>query len=167
MTVGNQFADLFFLICIGFISGFIFDFYHILKKYIRVTPWLRLILDFSLWLIITMITAFLLLLVNWGEVRLYIFLAMGGGLILYYVLFSPFVKRIYVFLIDRFLKITHFIIKIITRFFRFIFSPFVKILRRLCRPAYQKLVKLKNKIKNFYQPLGKILNKINHKRRIF
>ncbi len=166
MTVGSQFADLLFLICIGFTSGFIFDFYHILKKFIRVTPWLQMILDFSLWLILTMVTAFLLLLVNWGEVRLYIFIAMGVGLILYYLLFSPTVKKIYVFLIDKFLKIITFITKNIIRFFRFIFRPFVRILRRLFRPAHLKFLKEKRKIKRLFQPMGKILNKINHKRRI-
>lgn len=166
MTVGNQLTDLMLFIFIGFAAGFIFDFYHTCKKYFRVAPWLHIPLDFFLWVLITIISAFLLVLVNWGEVRLYIFLAMGFGLIIYYLLLSKTVKKIYGFFIDKTLGMIKFMIRYLCRFLKFIFRPVGRILKKLFRPIRARILKGKQKIINLFKPLLKIFNKVNRKRRI-
>ena len=166
MTVGNQLTDLMLFISIGFAAGFIFDFYYMLKRFFRLAPWLHILLDFTLWVFITIITAFFLVLVNWGEVRLYVFLAMGAGLTVYYLLLSSIVKKVYGFFMDKSLRVIKFIKRSILRFFRFIFKPLGRILKKLFGPVYLKILKGKKKIIAILKPLRKKINKVKHKRRI-
>ncbi len=166
MTVGNQLIALVLFILIGFASGFIFDFYHTFKKFFKFTPWLQVVLDFCLWVFITIICAFLLVLVNWGEVRFYVFLAMGSGLIIYYFVLSRTVKKIYGFIIGRTLWLMKLLIRYVVKIFKFFFRTVGRILEKILLPVSRRIEKGKRKIRKISRPLGKILNKVDHKRRI-
>ncbi|PKM83645.1 MAG: spore cortex biosynthesis protein YabQ [Firmicutes bacterium HGW-Firmicutes-13] len=175
MSVESQFQILFSLAAAGLIMGIIFDFYHVLKRFWKIKPWLQFILDFLTWVIITCLTAAGLLLINWGEVRVYVFLAIGLGVLIYYLYFSYRVKKIFLWLIKKVLTLIKLLIRIYGKIGRYAVRPLFKCIRKVLRfifSPFNKLIlrfklKLKRKTKPLYGLLHKLLNKFNYQSRIF
>ena len=93
MSVLNQ-AVVFFLVLVwGNFVGLIFDCYRILRQIWRPGLWGTSLGDLFFWLLVTSLTYFFLMLLNWGEVRFYVFLGIGIGLMIYLKLFSLSVRR--------------------------------------------------------------------------
>lgn len=70
-------------VAIGLIIGIIFDFYRAMRFLIRPRKWTTDLLDIIISILFTSISFLLLLFSNWGEVRLYVFLGIGLGIVVY------------------------------------------------------------------------------------
>lgn len=94
MTLHVQFVTM-GMMCLGGVSlGTLFDLYRVLAGQLKVAPWLKAILDLLYWFIGTIVVFLLLYESNWGEIRPFIFLGLGIGICLYFLLFSGLVVRL-------------------------------------------------------------------------
>lgn len=89
----NQTIVFFSVIIWGFFIGVIFDCYRTIRQLWRPGLWGTSLGDLFFWLLVTATTYFYLMLISWGEVRFYVFLGMGMGLIIYFRLISKTVRR--------------------------------------------------------------------------
>lgn len=88
------------MMCAGGLSlGGLFDVYRVLSGQLKAPAWLKAVLDLAYWFIGTLIVFKLLYESNWGEVRPFIFLGLGIGIIIYFLLFSRTVIRVIKFTI--------------------------------------------------------------------
>lgn len=71
----------------GVVAGFLFDCYYQTRKVWRTGHWSTSLGDFLFWVLLTALTALYLMRISWGEVRVYVFLAMGFGFLIYVKLF--------------------------------------------------------------------------------
>lgn len=76
-------------IAMGLIVGIVFDFYRVLRQKARWRKWATGIADLLLCLFFTGLVFFLLLLSNWGEVRVYVFIGLALGLAVYFRYLNP------------------------------------------------------------------------------
>lgn len=101
----------------GIITGFIYDLFRIKRKTLKTRPSLVCVEDIIFWIFTAMLVFMAAYLSNQGEIRLYFFLSMILGVIIYIGLFSCWV-----------IQILSFIIKIII-------WPFAKLLKLLKPPV--------------------------------
>ncbi|UUZ82171.1 spore cortex biosynthesis protein YabQ [Paenibacillus sp. P26] len=142
----------------GLALGVLFDLYRVLSGQLKVPLWLKGLCDLLYWLIGTLVVFKLLYESNGGEVRPFIFLGLGIGIILYFLLFSRPVIRLIVLIIRIFVTIVRigkrmielFLIKPVIWLYRFtiIFLGFLsataiflfKIMLQLCYPVWKLLL---------------------------
>lgn len=80
-------------IIIGLVLGLFFDFYRVFRAIVKPKRILTYLGDFLFGILATIIVFLLLLYSNWGEFRLYVFIGMTLGLLLYFGLLSPWVVK--------------------------------------------------------------------------
>ncbi len=90
MSIEQQFLLLLYLCVFGLVIGLIFDFFKAWAKVFDFSRKIVFWMDFLFCLLFALILFYLLLLANRGEVRFYTFLALAGGIILYYGFASPY-----------------------------------------------------------------------------
>ncbi|WP_258360688.1 spore cortex biosynthesis protein YabQ [Moorella sulfitireducens] len=87
--------QIFFALCgAGLLLAFVFDCYRVGRYFWRPGRLRTYIGDLLFWLIFTVLTFYLLMLVNWGEIRAYVFLALGTGSALYFGFLSRGTRRL-------------------------------------------------------------------------
>lgn len=104
--------------------GFIIDAYRSFGDRRRPGLLVTVAGDLLLWLFLTGLVFFLLLLNNWGEVRAYVLIGMALGFLIYRKWFSAFMLRVWhriFFVIGRLLKITFFLLLFPVKLFQKIF----------------------------------------------
>jgi spore cortex biosynthesis protein YabQ len=69
---------------LGVLAGLIFHYYQTTIRNLRVGRIVLYLMDFMLWLILIIVIAAALLLINQGEMRVYVFLALLAGAGVYY-----------------------------------------------------------------------------------
>lgn len=77
------------------IFGGLFDLYRVFRSTIRVNKIIDAIGDLLFWLLSLMLLGPLIYWSTWLELRLYVWLALGAGLVFYLMVFSPKLIRIY------------------------------------------------------------------------
>lgn len=100
-------------IAIGLIMGIVFDFYRTLKSMLFLKKWAIGIFDLLLCLFFTGMVFTLLLFSNWGEVRVYVFIGLALGLLLYFRYISPFIMDFWQQWFTFFIESIRFIIRLI------------------------------------------------------
>lgn len=93
--VNLQFNSFLLLILTGMIFGGLFDLYRVFRSTIRVNKIIDAIGDLLFWLLSLMLLGPLIYWSTWLELRLYVWLALGAGLVFYLMVFSPKLIRIY------------------------------------------------------------------------
>lgn len=164
-------------IFIGFLVGIIYDFYWSLRDIGRPHKIATIVGDVLFWILITAFVFTCLILGNWGEVRLYVFIGLIVGFYWEYKKCSPGVrkkiKKFLLFLIKMAKKIKAIIkniIKFIKKVIGIILMPFIfikklikmpfKLGRKLSRKFTSRLRKLKSKLKKTIKsPFSKFKNK--------
>lgn len=81
-------------IATGAAAGFCYDYYRVVREVFRLKKAGTLVGDAVFWLVTTALVFFLLLRGNGGEVRLYVFIGLGLGALVYFYFFSGPVKRL-------------------------------------------------------------------------
>ncbi len=114
-SVVDQIIAFILVMILGWFVGVLFDCYRTLRVIWRPGPWGTVIGDALFWIVVTGFAYMFLLLSTWGEVRLYVFLAMALGILLYFKYFSLKVRYFLVWcyrFISRVLKAALMIISI-------------------------------------------------------
>ena len=114
-------------IAIGLIIGIVFDFYRAIRFLVRPKKLTTDVLDLFISILLTGIAFLLLLFSSRGEVRLYVFLGIGIGVILY-------IKYCSVAIFTLWLNWLKFLGKSIQIFFTVFFYPFVLLKKILFYP---------------------------------
>lgn len=147
--VAEQISVFLMLVVLGMAVGFIYDFYRVLRRVHGLKKRGTNIGDIIYWLIVTVITYIFLLQFLWGEVRLYVFLSMVIGLVMYIKTLSPFIYRQLFRLYNFIIKTIKTIIRLIRIPLRFICNlvsiPF-RLLARFTNFALDKSIETKNSV---------------------
>ncbi len=120
----------------GAIVGLLFDIFRILRKSFKTPDLITYIEDIGFGILSGAILIFSIIIFNKGELRLFIFLGIILGLVIYMLTISKYVINISV-------KIIKFITKIVTAILKIILSPLILVLKKIKR----ELIKCKNKQK--------------------
>lgn len=128
--ITNQ-AHLFLIFCInGIIIGLLFDFFRILRRSFKTHDIVTCLQDVLFWILTGFILLYSIFTFNNGEIRLFMFLGVILGCILYILCLSSYIIKINVTIITFFKKI---IIKI----FNIICIPF-KVIYNITRKLFVK-----------------------------
>ena len=92
-------------IIIGLIIGFIFDIFRVLRKVTKTPDFFTYIEDIFFWTISMFIILISIFIFNNGELRLYIFIGIISGVILYLIFISKYFIRLGFFCINTLKKI--------------------------------------------------------------
>lgn len=141
----------------GILVGIFFDCFRILRKSFKTPDFVTYIEDILFGIITGLLLLYSIMKFNNGEIRLFLFLGVFIGLLLYLLLFSNAFIKISVYLISIIKKIVEFIIiipiKFIVKVFRkIIFKPIIFI----CINIKSKFRKLKTFIKHIGTSFKKI-----------
>jgi spore cortex biosynthesis protein YabQ len=77
----------------GLMTGLVFDFFKAFAKVFSFSKKMVFFLDLILCLLVSFIVYYILFLLNYGEVRLFVFLALLFGMLFYYLVISGFMYR--------------------------------------------------------------------------
>ena len=120
MTLTTQFYTLVAMIGMGSFFGAALDTYNRFLKRSQRKRWIVFVHDVLFWVIQGLLIFYVLFLVNEGEFRFYLFLALLCGFSAYQVLF----KRLYINSLEMFIKIVINIFEFFVKFVQiFIFLP--------------------------------------------
>lgn len=128
MHINNleQLTNFIYFIITGMVLGIVFDIFRILRKSFKTSDLVTNIEDILFGIITGIVLLFTIFLFNSGELRLYLFLGIIFGIILYLLLISKY-----------FIKINVEIIKIIKKFIILITKPFI-ILQKFIKKIFFK-----------------------------
>jgi spore cortex biosynthesis protein YabQ len=120
MSLTDQFYTMLAMIAMGSFFGASFDTYNRFLKRSKRKRWIVFIHDVLFWIVEGLLVFYILFLVNYGEIRFYIFLALLCGFAAYQALF----KKGYLFLLEKAIEfvaaVYRFIVKAI---YHFIYIP--------------------------------------------
>ncbi len=107
--VNDQIYYFIVTIFLGFVIGITFDVYGTLRKFIKPGKKLTALIDFFCWVFLTAIAFAVLFYANYAEIRFYIFIGMGTGVLFYKKTLSRYLKsnieKILAFFINFLIKI--------------------------------------------------------------
>ncbi|MCI3923259.1 spore cortex biosynthesis protein YabQ [Paenibacillus sp. TRM 82003] len=112
MTLSVQFLTLISMIASGAALGLLFDAYRVVSGEFRFPRWSIPPLDLLYWGVGTFVVFRVLFLSNGGEVRLYVFLALGIGICFYFGLLSNGFVRAIRWSIERIKAFVRFLIRL-------------------------------------------------------
>jgi spore cortex biosynthesis protein YabQ len=92
-------------IFLGFMIGITFDIYNTLRIFFKLKKILTAFFDFLCWFFLTVIVFAILFYANYAEIRFYIFIGMGTGVVIYKKTLSDLLKKSLEKIISFFKKI--------------------------------------------------------------
>lgn len=69
---------------LGVVAGMVFQFYQLLVRQARLGRYSLYLVDFILWLLMILVIFLAMLMINQGEMRIYVLVALLTGIIIYY-----------------------------------------------------------------------------------
>ncbi|PLT30847.1 spore cortex biosynthesis protein YabQ [Peribacillus deserti] len=117
MTLTTQFYTLLSIIGMGCCFGAALDTYNVFLNRSKRSSWVVFINDFLFWIIQGLVTFYVLFLVNEGELRFYLFLALICGFSAYQAL----LKKLYLRLLKAWISLTRKIYTFMIRLFSLLF----------------------------------------------
>lgn len=152
----SQARAFFMTIGIGIVAAFCYDYYREVRRAFRLKKTGAFLGDLIYWLITTVIVFALLLLANWGEMRMYVFLGLGLGALLYFSVLSKPVSRLVRIKFYILYRLWHYIVLVVSYIWNAVLAPFRFVITlitypfRYCRLVFRKLsLRLKAAGKNF------------------
>lgn len=113
MTLGMQFWTMFMMMCGGIIMGAIYDFFRLLHEQLKLPRWTIIPLDIIYWIVATILIFQLLYNSNQGQLRMFVYVGMVVGVLLYYFLFSKTTTQVLLFIFKMIKEIYRVIVRII------------------------------------------------------
>lgn len=127
----NNQAYLFAIFVInGVLIGILFDIFRILRKSFKTADFITYIEDIIFWILTGIVTLYFIFNYNNGEIRLYIFLGIILGVLLYMLTISSYIVKFSVYIITFIKNILSKIIKIIIFPIKFVLNIIKKLLFR-------------------------------------
>ncbi|ACV61176.1 spore cortex biosynthesis protein YabQ [Desulfofarcimen acetoxidans DSM 771] len=157
MPLSEQIYAFLVIVLTGIASGFCYDFYVTLKTSCKFKKIAIGIGDLLFWLTLTALIFSLLIVSNYGEIRLYVFIALGLGLLIYFKILSKnMINLLYklFYLIEKLWRLT---VKVGCFLFKVIILPLV-IIKKIIFYPLNIIVNIICKIKLlFYKAIRQIL----------
>ena len=145
--VNNQ-AYLFLIFTLdGFIIGLLFDFFRILRKSFKTSDFITYIQDTLFWILTGLLILYSIFVFNDGQIRLFMFLGIFIGIIIYILLLSKYIIKINVFIIQKIKNILSYPFKFILLIARKIFYKPIIFLSINIRKMTKNFKKIFNNIK--------------------
>ena len=113
-------------ILVGVIIGLLFDFFRILRKSFSTKDFVTYIEDIIFWILAGLILLYSICTFSNGEIRLFMVLGIGIGILIYIVTFSSFIIKVNVSIITFIKRILGGVFSKIKYFSTFLFSKFNK-----------------------------------------
>lgn len=147
---------IFLIYCLcGIIIGIFFDIFRILRKSFKTPDVITYIQDIIFWILTGIFLLFIIFKFNNGEIRSYIFIGLGLGIIIYLLIFSKVFIKVNTTII-KYLKI------ILSKVFMIIIFPF-KIIKNIFDKLILNNLKKLNNIIILYVKKCKNSNKLQKK----
>lgn len=162
--ITNQAILFLVFIIIGIIIGFLFDIFRILRKTFNTPDVITYVEDIIFWILTGIITLYAIFYFNNGEIRLFMFLAIILGCIIYMILLSKYIVNISVKVLNFILKIIKKFIKIATMPIIFIITYFKKI---FFKPFSFIIINFKKIFKNLINKVKNIFKTSQHKKTFY
>ena len=154
--VGNQIQLFFIFIINGLLIGLLFDFFRILRKAIKTSDFITYIEDILFWIFTGLIILYSIFTYNNGEIRLFMFIAILIGIIIYMALISKFIISANMLIINTVKKIFSTIFKII----KIPLNLINKLMRRLfLKPISFVIINLRNYFTKILKKFDNLLKK--------
>lgn len=151
--VTNQAYLFLIFVANGVIIGILFDFFRILRKTFKTSDLTTYIEDLLFWILTGIIILYSIFIFNNGEIRLFMFLGMAVGILLYMLLFSSYVIKINVIIINFFKKILSKIFIFLSLPFRY----FYKLIRKIFfKPISFIIINIRKNSTNLFKNIIKI-----------
>ncbi|WP_242836849.1 spore cortex biosynthesis protein YabQ [Desulfotomaculum nigrificans] len=112
----DQFYYFALTIFVGMVCGFCYDLYKVTRGTLRLRRLGTALGDVLFWLMLTLVVFVLLLLGNWGEVRLYVLLGLALGAVIY----LHFLSRRATSLLQWAFRVVHQFLKLLLKVFFFL-----------------------------------------------
>lgn len=116
--IHNQIYSLLIFTITGILIGIIFDIFRVIRKTFKTPDFITYIEDLIFWMITGVLLLFTIFKFNNGEIRSYIFVGLGVGIIIYLLAISKLFIKVNVIIISFFKKIISFIFKYIVKLFK-------------------------------------------------
>ncbi|TFE24119.1 spore cortex biosynthesis protein YabQ [Cohnella luojiensis] len=136
MSAASQGMTIASMMLCGLAMGLVFDVYRVSSHRFHVARWILPALDVVYWAAATLGVFSILLSINQGEVRMYVFLGLGIGVTGYFGVLSGWVIKIAGKLIDIFQSLFHFLWKLFNTLVLIPFLWIVRILAKLLDMAF-------------------------------
>ncbi|WP_018131761.1 spore cortex biosynthesis protein YabQ [Effusibacillus pohliae] len=157
MTLEAQYMTLLVMSINGAVLGAVHDMYRVVLRHWRFLRWAGPIFDFAFWIVAIFLVFSSLMWANDGELRMYVFVVMMIG----YVLYRIFLQRLVVgSTVGIILAIRYFCLTIYRGFLVVVIGPLAwawRLLQSLLRTLDRLLQMLERLILWPFQPLGKML----------
>ena len=137
-NVGQQLFEFFEFVIIGIIIALIFDFFRAYRKYKKVSNKNVIFQDILFFSIVSIIIIFSIIYILDSNIRLYIFMAVIIGILIYISIFSKYFLKIYDVIIKLFFGTISFIF-IPLEFIRQIIYQIFKFLRKNIKKCCKKI----------------------------
>lgn len=161
--VTNQ-AYLFLIFTInGVVIGLLFDFFRILRKAFKTKDFITYLEDILFWILTGFILLYSIFTYNNGEIRLFMFLGVLLGIIIYMLFVSSHVIKINVAILVFLKNIIIKMLNIILIPFNFLFDILKKI---FFKPISFFIINIRKNTTNFYQNTTKHLKNIRKTKNI-
>lgn len=148
MSASNQALVFLSTVYAGFIIGFVYDLYRLIRRIAKPGYIITGILDLLFWIVIGAFSFIVLFKVNSGQVRPYNIAGLAIGWSLYALILSSYVMKALQFFSDIIGRTIRFIVHIIVLPFKWLAKPFLYLGRLM---------------KGMVKPLNSIINKIRKK----
>ena len=150
--------QLFFIFLInGLLIGLLFDFFRILRKAIKTADFITYIEDALFWILTGFIILYSIFTYNNGEIRLFMFMAIILGILIYLAFISKMILNISLGIINVIKKILSTIFSIIEIPFCF----FIKWIKKLfLNPISFIIINIRNYFTKFFKNFSNTLKKV-------
>jgi len=141
--VGSQLYTFLIYVLSGVLIGIFFDIFRVFRKSFKTPDFVTYLQDIFFWLVTGTFLLYVIFKFSNGEIRSYIFLGLGLGVLLYILIFSKHFIKINVFIIKILKTIIYKIIVIITYPLKLIFNVLRKV---LFKPIFILSINIKKRI---------------------
>lgn len=134
-----QLYNFFIFIVLGLIVSFIFDIFRILRKKFNTNNIITYIEDVLFWIISGFLIISAVFKFNNGELRLYLFLGLSIGIVMYMLLFTKFINMIFLKILTPVQILIDFFLSLLKKIYNFINKTIKK-----CKNKSKKTIQKNN-----------------------
>lgn len=145
LNIYNQLFNLFIFIITGIVIGILFDIFRIIRKSFRTPDIITYIEDIVFWIATGCILLFTIFTFNNGEIRIYVFIGLIFGLVMYMLTLSKYFIKVNVTILNIIKKVVWYPISIIYNFIKKI----------IFRPLYHIFINVREKIAKLFKSINK------------
>ena len=150
--------QLFFIFLInGLLIGLLFDFFRISRKAVKTADFITYVEDALFWILTGFIILYSIFTYNNGEIRLFMFLAVILGVLIYLMFISKMILNISLSIINVIKKIFSIVFNIIKIPFQF----FMKLIKKLfLNPISFIIINIRNYFTKYFKNFSNALKKV-------